>query len=161
LNGKQGIKASALRSLSARHIRSHAENGSGSEQTRELDMKKALGLWIDHERAVVVTLLEKTEEIKHIPSNAEKHIRYSGGKSEDNRDNRLEEQLSKYYDEVISHLHDADFILIMGPGEAKVELQKRLEDHKHTDCHLVLKTTDKMTDHQIVKKLRDTFETFK
>jgi stalled ribosome rescue protein Dom34 len=120
-------------------------------------VKKEIGLWIDHRQAVVVILLEKTEEIQRITSNAEKHIRYSGGSSEDNRDKRLEEQLSKYYDEVISHLHDADFILIMGPGEAKVELQKHLEDHKRGDCIVALKTTDKMTDHQIVTEVRQHF----
>jgi hypothetical protein len=47
--------------------------------------------------------------------------------------------------------------LIFGPGEAKVELKKRLEN---VDLHghiVGIETTDKMTDNQIVAKVRQRF----
>lgn len=132
-------------------------------------MKKEVGLWIDHRRAVIVTNLDQKEEIKRITSRVEKHVRYSGishasGESdshkdttEDGRDQRFDDQLNRYYDEVISYLRDATSILIMGPGEAKVELEKRLADHEPGDRIVTLKTTDKMTDHQVVAEVRQHF----
>lgn len=113
-------------------------------------MRKEIGLWIDHRHAVIVMFLKKGEVIKHITSNVDKRVRYSDGSSEDNRKQRIEEQLSNYYDEIISHLEYADCVLIMGPGEAKVELEKRLHEQKHPDCMVVLKTTEQMTPDEIV-----------
>jgi stalled ribosome rescue protein Dom34 len=117
-------------------------------------VKKEIGLWIDHRQVVIVTLLEKEHNIERITSHAEKRIRYSAGSSEDNRDRRIEAQLSKYYDEVIAKIHEADSIFIMGPGEAKNELQKRLEAQKRDDCVVMLKTMDKMSYDEIVAEVR-------
>jgi len=134
-------------------------------------MKKEIGLWIDHREATIVILTEGREEIKHIISNSEKHIRYSGsshsqtpaGKrevaSEDQRDRKLGNQLNQYYDEVIAAIRDADSIQIFGPGEAKGELEKRIE-HEGLNAHiLAIETVDKMTDRQISAKVREHFLT--
>ena len=43
-------------------------------------MKKVIGLWIDHREAMIVILADGEEEIKHLNSNNEKHIRYSGSR---------------------------------------------------------------------------------
>jgi len=42
------------------------------------------------------------------------------------RDRRFGEHLHQYYAEVVAAIHDANSILILGPGEAKGELEKRL-----------------------------------
>jgi hypothetical protein len=120
-------------------------------------VKKEIGLWIDRRQAVIVTLLEKTEDIKQVTSDVE-NSHHSGGSSEDNHDNRIEGQLSKYYDEVITHLTNADFIFIMGPGEAKGELQKQLQTQKASDYIVAVKTADKMSDEQIVAAVREHFQ---
>lgn len=132
-------------------------------------MKKEIGLWIDHRRAVIVFDIDQAKEIKHITSNMEKHVRYSGAShasgtseshndtTEDGRDRRFDDQLNRYYDVVISHLQDATSVLILGPGEAKVEFQKRLEGHEPSDRIVVIKTADKMTDHQITAEVRQHF----
>ncbi len=132
-------------------------------------MKKEVGLWIDHRRALIVINLDQEEETRRITSDVEKHVRYSGAShasgageshsdtTEDGRDRRFDEQLDRYYDEVISYLRDATAILIMGPGEAKVELQKRLELCGLSDRIVATKTADKMTDDQIVAAVRQHF----
>ncbi len=132
-------------------------------------MKKDVGLWIDHRRAVLVISLDQEEAIKQITSGMGKHVRYSGAShargagvshsdaSEDGRDRRFDEQLDQYYDEVISHLRDATAILILGPGEAKVELQKRLELCGLSDRIMAIQTGDKMTDGQIAAEVRQYF----
>ena len=40
-------------------------------------MKKDIGLWIDHRKAVVVIVSDEGEEVKEITSNMEKHVRFS------------------------------------------------------------------------------------
>ena len=101
-------------------------------------MKTDAGLWIDHRNAVVVILNEKGEETKRINSNMEKHVRFGGGAQdvteEDIRDRRFTNHLNKYYDEVITCLGDATSIFVLGPGEAKVEIKKRIEDDKSKKC---------------------------
>jgi stalled ribosome rescue protein Dom34 len=129
-------------------------------------MKKEAGLWIDHREAVVVFLLDHSEEIKRITSNIEKHVRYSGASessgshddsAEDIRDRRFDDRLSKYYDEVIVALHDADSILILGPGEAKFEFHKRLKGQESSRRGVDVETSDKMTDNQIGARVRQYF----
>lgn len=124
-------------------------------------MKKELGLWIDHRAAVVVTVAEKGEEIKRISSDVEKHDRFSAnapeGSPEDRRDRRFGEHLQQYYTEVILAIREADSILIMGPGEAKGELEKRLAHEKLSGRIVGIETVDKLTEPQIVAKVRQYF----
>jgi stalled ribosome rescue protein Dom34 len=103
----------------------------------------------------------ETEEIVQIASNMEKHVRYSGEaeeiSGEDQRDRRFSDHLSKYYDEVISHIRDAEFILILGPGEAKGELAKRLQSNDLGGSIVGVETVDKMTDRQVAAIVRQHF----
>ncbi len=124
-------------------------------------MSKQAGLWIDHRKAVIVLITDQGEEVKTITSDMEKHVRFTGGNgsedgsSEDVRDRQFGNHLNAYYDQVISIIRDADFIQIFGPGEAKGELEKRLE-HKGLKANvLAVETADKMTDRQIAVKVRE------
>jgi hypothetical protein len=59
------------------------------------------------------------------------HAQFSGKArglpQEDIKDRRDRGLVNKYYDAVIARLRDAEHILILGQGEAKVEVEKRLE----------------------------------
>jgi hypothetical protein len=132
-------------------------------------MKKEIGLWIDHREATLVILTDGGEEIKHLTSDSGKHIRYSGsshGKtpeglkevtSEDRRDRKFTNTLNSFYDEIIAVVRDADSIQIFGPGEAKGELEKRLEQAGLKEHVLAIETTDKLTGPQIAAKVRERF----
>lgn len=134
-------------------------------------MKKEIGLWIDHREAIIVVLTDGGEEIKHITSNNGKHIRYSGSShsktpegskevtSEDQRDRKFGNHLNKFYDEIIASIRGADSIQIFGPGEAKGELEKRIEHEGLKARILAVETVDKMTDRQISAKVREHFLT--
>ena len=75
------------------------------------------------------------------------------------RDRQFGNHLNSYYDEVIAVIRDADSIQIFGPGEAKGELEKRIE-HEGLKAHiLAVETVDKMTDRQISAKVREHFLT--
>jgi hypothetical protein len=132
-------------------------------------MKKEVGLWIDHRKAVIVTIENEVEVTREIRSNMEKHVRFSSGTqsndseelsgstAEDSRDRQFDDHLGRYYEGIVSFIRDADSIWIFGPGEAKVELENRLR-HDELGARVVgIETVDKMTDHQIAAKVRDRF----
>lgn len=128
-------------------------------------MNKQAGLWIDHRKAVIVLITDEGEEVKKIASGMEKHVRFTGGdgsedgSSEDVRDRQFGNHLNSYYDQVIAVVRDADSIQIFGPGEAKGELEKRIEHEGLKAKILAVETVDKMTDRQITAKVRERFPT--
>ena len=122
-------------------------------------MKKKVGLWIDHRKTVIVSVTDEGEETREIRSDMEKHVRFASGSSqdgstEDMRDRQFGNHLDAYYDEVIRAIGDADSILILGPGEAKGELEARLNRARPKGCIVSVETADKMTDRQIAAKVR-------
>jgi hypothetical protein len=130
-------------------------------------MTMQAGLWIDHRKAVIVMVSDEGDATRLVESNVERHVRYSGGAqsgasresrpgtAEDTRERHFEGQLSKYYDEVIACIRDAEAILIFGPGEAKGELRTRLERGGLGARIFGVETVDKMTDRQIAAKVRE------
>jgi stalled ribosome rescue protein Dom34 len=124
-------------------------------------MKRNVGLWIDHTKAVIFSLADEGAEIKRISSELKNNVRFSVGaqkeSAEENGDKRLTGHPNNYYDEVIDYICDAESILIFGPGETKRELKKRLESRKLHQKVVGFETVDKMTDNQIVAKVRQRF----
>ena len=132
-------------------------------------MTMRAGLWIDHRKALIVMVSDEGEATRLVESNVERHVRYSGGAhsgashesrpgtGEDTRERHFEGQLSKYYEEVIACIRDAEAILIIGPGEAKGELKARLERDGFGARIVGVETVDKMTDRQIAAKVRERF----
>ncbi len=133
-------------------------------------MNKQIGLWIDHKRAVILTMSEQGENIQKIESGMGRHIRYRGAthprtpysaqyqQGDDQLDNKFTEQLNKFYGRVIAYIRMADSVLIFGPGEAKSELEKRLVHEKVKVQVVGIETADKMTDRQIAAKVRRHFQ---
>jgi hypothetical protein len=125
-------------------------------------MKSQIGLWIDHRKAVIVTLTDKGEQTRRITSHMEKHVRFASGDSEDGsaedvRDRQFKSHLNTFYDNVVACLRGAETIQIFGPGEAKGELEARLEKEGLKGRIVEIETVDKMTDRQIAAKVRRRF----
>src|SRR5450432_2667607 len=121
-------------------------------------MKREVAVWIDHKEAVIAAIEGDTETTSRLES---KVVRggASGSESgaEDQRDRRFENHLRTYYDAVISRIRDAEGILLLGPGEAKHELEKRIRE-EGLGAHIVaVETADKLTDHQVTAKARERF----
>jgi len=142
-------------------------------------MKKYIGIWVDHKKAVIVTKKqpERSYEedmesaVTQISSDVERKVRLSGGSrtrktpwgpQEIAVDSKIEarqkQQLKKFYHQIIEVITDADKILIMGPGEAKLELKKEIEKSKALIPKIVgVHTSDKMTHNQIAAKVKSYF----
>ncbi len=135
--------------------------------TKGKTMSMKAGVWIDHHKAVVVLMKDGGEEIKQIDSNTDKASNGGAGSHqsdqtkgfahEKSQEHKFMTQLNTYYDEVLTCLRDADSVLILGPGEAKGEFQKRLESKKFPAHVVELETADKLTDHQIAASVRQHF----
>src|SRR5579864_9450477 len=124
------------------------------------------GLWIDHREAMIVLLSGEHHETKRIKSNVEKQLRRYGRSlpsdrfesqlvpADDSREREFTGHLTNYYDEVISCIRSAEAILLFGPGEAKGELRKRIERDKLDLRITCFETTDKMSESQILQKVK-------
>ena len=124
-------------------------------------MQGNTGIWIDHKEAFIV--FDGATEAEAKDAGVDKHVKFSGhgsphGSPEDKQDRHLEAERGKYYDEVITHVRDAESILLFGPGEAKGELEKRLGEKGLGKRIVGVETVDKMTDHQIVAKVRQHYQ---
>jgi hypothetical protein len=127
------------------------------------------GVWIDHRKAVIVVIGPTEEHTTHIASNVEKHLERSGDSPlkgpyearqvprDDRRQMALTGELDIYYDAVVNAVRNVESLLIVGPGEAKGEFKKRLENNKFGGLIAAVETVDKMTDRQIVAKVREYF----
>lgn len=126
------------------------------------------GLWIDHREAVIVTLTGTEEETRRISSNTERQFGHSSKPehsafeahhppADDAREREYTGHLARYYDEIVSQVSGAEAIFIFGPGEAKGELKKRFGRHPHDTRVILLETADKMTEPQIVARVRHHF----
>ena len=120
-------------------------------------MNHRVGIWIDHKKAVIVSASSGEVTVKTLESEVGSHPRYSGpqdGGGEKKYEGRHDQHLDRYYDEVIRQLGQPEALLIFGPGEAKLQLKERLS--KTLSEHLVgIETTDKLTDPQIVAKVKE------
>ncbi len=119
------------------------------------------GVWIDHRKAVIAILAGATKEMGEVTSNLAKDVRHSGGapedRAEDQQGRRIAGHLNRYYDEVITRVRKAGSILILGPGEAKIELAARLGNKGLRDRVVGIETADKMTGRQIAARVRRRF----
>lgn len=120
------------------------------------------GVWIDHHRAVVVSISEMGEKVAVVNSVDEKYVtpltgmreRSPNGRRErpreDIREREYGNHLETYYEDVSALLRGAESIVLLGPGAAKHELRRRIEKDGFAGRVSGVKTVDRMTDRQIV-----------
>jgi hypothetical protein len=133
-------------------------------------MERRTGVWIDHERAVIVTVAGFGTSIQRERSEAGSKARPGPGSQsrppkgardaadEKAREARFDQALRRYYERIARLLIAADEIYICGPGEAKYELRLRLIDSPAVAARiLAVETAGRMTDRQFMARVRDVF----
>ena len=132
-------------------------------------MNGKIGVWVDHQKAIVVKILDSGEETTAVYSSAESQLRRSSDRTDgsfepqqvpadDKRERKHKAELNSFYDEIISHLSSTSGILVFGPGEAKKELRNRMVEKHGVTENVTVETADSMTDAQVVAKVRDHFQ---
>jgi hypothetical protein len=133
--------------------------------------KNVAGLWLDHRQAVIVSITDTGETIKRVVSGIERKVRLSGGSRtaktpygpqqvsvDGKQQERIKRQLHAYYQEIMLSVRDATKILMLGPGEAKNELNKEMEKFPElAGKKITVETADKMTDNQVAARVRRFF----
>jgi hypothetical protein len=135
---------------------------SAPERKRTLPRNQKVGLWLDRNKAVIVSIANNIEARSIITSDMEHYVLYStvvpgDGSPENNRDRRFWNHLDEYYDKILTRIRDAAEIQIFGPEVAKYELQKRLMDEGLASQIVSLEEEGKLTDHQIAAKVQKRF----
>jgi hypothetical protein len=133
-------------------------------------MKKQIGLWIDHQKAILVILDNDKQEVRRIQSKLDRHVHFENEANartverpeyytrETRMDRRFHDHLQKYYQQVISAVSGAEKLLVFGNGEAKYEFEKQLKKNHRRVPRLHVESADKMTERQITAKVRKYFE---
>lgn len=130
-------------------------------------MQKQVGIWIDQEKAVIVTLRGRRASTELIESGASGHYRPSGGWKaagtavaqsivrEQKAERRRDQQLHRFFEAVLERLADASAIAVFGPGEAKSALSKAIREDKSLAGILrTVEAADKMTEGEFVATVR-------
>ena len=122
-------------------------------------MSQDVGVWIDHKKAVIVSIASGAVTTTTMESDVGAHPHFSGsqeGGGEKKYEERRGQDLDRYYDNVISQMGKADSLLLFGPGEAKLQLKERLAHSKVSPARIVaVESADKLTDPQIVAKVKE------
>ena len=122
-------------------------------------MNHDVGVWLDHKKAVIVSITAGEVTTRTLTSDVGAHPHYSGsqeGGGEKKYEERYNQDLDRYYDDVIGQLGKPDALLLFGPGEAKLQLKARLGRSKGSPESVVaVESSDKLTDPQIVARVKE------
>ncbi|CAL2104227.1 conserved protein of unknown function [Tenacibaculum sp. 190130A14a] len=132
---------------------------------------KNIGIWLDKEKAFIVTIENNNEHMEKVLSNIENFkihggsgTRFKGGPQDVVQDSRYLEreknQTKNYFKELASKVQDANALAIFGPAETYEKFKKELEvSYKNLDEKVkTVRNVDSMTNNQVKALIRDFFE---
>ena len=132
---------------------------------------KQTGIWLDKEKALIVTIENDTETLSTVTSNVEHFkihggsgTRFKGGPQDVVQDSKYLErekhQLKKYFAKVAAQITDADSIVIFGPAQTNTKFYEELQVNYKPIAAKVQAVTkaDSMTDNQIKALVKDFFK---
>lgn len=128
------------------------------------------GIWLDKEKAHIVTIDNENEKFETIQSNIE-HYNIHGGSGTPSKggpqdvvqDSRYLErekhQFKTYFENIIDKLNDSSSIVIFGPAQTNERFAKTLHENYNALAQKIkaVKKADSMTDNQVKAWVRDFF----
>jgi len=133
-------------------------------------MKKT-GIWIDKDKALIVTIENGVETLNTITSNIDHYrphggsgTRLKGGPQNVIHDSKYLErekhQLKQYFNAIASQIMDTDTLVIFGPSDTNEKLSKELHENYSSLSKKIkeVKKADSMTDNQVKALVRDFYE---
>ena len=132
---------------------------------------KKLGVWLDKEKAHIVTIKDENEILTKVNSQVEDYhvhggsgTRFKGGPQDVVQDSKYLErekhQLKAYFKDIIAKIEKADKIVLFGPADTNEKLYKELMQH-YKDLSskvMAVKKADSMTDNQMKAFVRDFYK---
>ncbi|TXE16717.1 hypothetical protein ES692_11700 [Psychroserpens burtonensis] len=132
-------------------------------------MKKT-GIWLDKDKALIVTIENDKETLQTVSSNIEHYnirggsgTRQKGGPQDVVQDSkyleREKQQLKLYFKNIIAKISDSDALVLFGPAGTNKKFSEELHQN-HTLLSTKIKgtrKTDSMTDNQVKAWVKDFF----
>ncbi len=123
--------------------------------------KKVAGLWIDHEKAILIESSDQSstgefELVKKIKSN----LHGSFGNSQNANSNKISQELHDFFKQVSHQLTGLDNVYVIGPGKAQEEFRNYVKkDGIMKSVHIELDTAEAhLSDNQMIAKVRNYFK---
>ncbi|MDT8402249.1 MAG: hypothetical protein RQ743_11190 [Bacteroidales bacterium] len=132
-------------------------------------MGKNVGVWLDKEKAYLISVNGGKHRVEKVESNVESRVRYQGETKSYSRiggaffnpskkkTKREKHQLNHYLTDLSVKLSDAENILIFGPADVKKELKKVLIKRKDKPA-IRLESAEQMTENQMVARVKEHFK---
>lgn len=133
-------------------------------------MKKT-GIWIDKEKAHIVTIENEREKLTTITSEVENYHVGGGSKSkspwgpqqvvhDSKYTDREKHQLKNYFNDIIKIIKNADEIVIFGPAKTNVKLEKEIIKNHKSLAEKIKKVekSDSMTNNQFIALVKDFYK---
>jgi len=132
---------------------------------------KNTGIWLDKEKALIVTIENGIEKVNTITSNVEHYrprggsgTRAKGGPQDVVQDSKYLErekhQLKQYYKSLASEIKEADALVIFGPADTNEKFSKELHKNYRPLSTKIkgVRKADSMTENQLKSWVRDFFK---
>ncbi|MGB5666694.1 MAG: hypothetical protein WBM53_07590 [Maribacter sp.] len=132
---------------------------------------KNIGIWLDKEKAHVVSLSEENEKFETLLSEIEVFNPKGGSRTKNTKWgpqdvvhdskylDRENHQFKKYFKKLANKIKKADAIALFGPAETAMRFRKELDENYPSIAAKVktVKKADSMTDNQIKKLVKEFF----
>ncbi len=132
---------------------------------------KKVGIWLDQKEANVITLFENTQQQKIIFSDIETRERFEGETKqygrfgeqylnyEKGQQKRIKDLTNRYLNKIIQELNNVDEIMIFGPAQTKIKLEKLIQSNPNLLSKLKdVQVSDNMTENQKVAYVKKYFK---
>lgn len=131
---------------------------------------KNVGVWMDKEKAMIVTVNGTETEMTILESEVEDFRAVGGSRSKTKwgpqdvvQDSKYTErekhQMKRYFEELSKALEAADHLVLYGPADTNRKFKHFLEDHHKNMAEKVkaVEKADSMTENQVKALIRDFF----
>ncbi|MDU8885703.1 hypothetical protein RXV94_05990 [Yeosuana sp. MJ-SS3] len=133
-------------------------------------MKKT-GIWLDMDKALIVTIENNKDSFITITSDVE-HFHQQGSFGnritrnpldiikESSILERKQQQLKAYFKEIVSYIKDTDALVIIGPAQTYKRFKSELDENYNTISKKIkaVKKVDSMTDNQVKAWVKEFFK---
>jgi hypothetical protein len=133
-------------------------------------MKKNIGVWLDTEKAYIISIEDSGTKVDKIESEIETRMRFEGETKAYSRmgnqfinpatkiTHKRRHQLKHYFENITDRLMEAEEIYLFGPAETKVHLAKHIsKEPMLKDRIRKVESEDHLTDKQMIACVKKEF----
>lgn len=134
-------------------------------------MKKNIGVWLDTEKAYIISIEDSGTRVDKIESEIETRMRFEGETKAYSRmgnqfinpatkiTHKRRHQLKHYFENITGRLKDAEEIYLFGPAETKVHLAKHIsKEAMLKDRIRKVESEDHLTEKQMIACVKKEFD---